>query len=265
MGTEGSIWVDRGGYVIYPERGKGEAESLILGTDKRRGHDFYDKPDGEALHLANWLEAIRVQEEARLPGRGRGRRRRRGPPGEPGLSRGPGRPMEPRLILGGFLIEKGRTSFMWIEIPPAPTGARPMSRRPPTDRTRPDLSPGLPGPGRRRLRCARAGLAGPAGGGGRGRPALDPGPAFPGQGEAGDLAVHARRAEPPGDLRPQARPPAAGRPAPPRQLRPGGDPPEGRREPAAGHEADLPEVRPERDRGLRLPARIRPSWSTTWR
>ena len=33
--------------------------SLILGTDQRRGLDFYDKPDGELLHLANWVECIR--------------------------------------------------------------------------------------------------------------------------------------------------------------------------------------------------------------
>ena len=92
LGTEGSIWVDRGGYVLYPERGKGEAESMILGTDPRRGLDFYDKPDGEALHLADWLEAIRSRQQALLPGRGRRRRRLGGPPGQPGLSRGPGSP-----------------------------------------------------------------------------------------------------------------------------------------------------------------------------
>ena len=67
LGTEGSIWIDRGGYVLYPERGKGEAESLILGTDPRRGLDFYDKPDGESLHLADWLEAIRSRRKPACP------------------------------------------------------------------------------------------------------------------------------------------------------------------------------------------------------
>ena len=67
LGTDGSIWLDRGGYVVYPERGKGEAESLILGTDKRRGNDFYDKPDGEALHLADWLDAMRSRRKPACP------------------------------------------------------------------------------------------------------------------------------------------------------------------------------------------------------
>ncbi len=67
LGTEGSIWIDRGGYVLYPERGRGESESMILGTDPRRGLDFYDKPDGEALHLADWLGAIRSRNKPACP------------------------------------------------------------------------------------------------------------------------------------------------------------------------------------------------------
>src|SRR5262249_35544120 len=55
------------GYIIYPERGRGEPESLILGTDPRRGLDFYDKPDGEALHLADWLGAIRSRSKPSCP------------------------------------------------------------------------------------------------------------------------------------------------------------------------------------------------------
>ncbi|WP_435006782.1 Gfo/Idh/MocA family protein [Tundrisphaera lichenicola] len=67
LGTEGSIWIDRGGYIIYSERGKGEVESLILGSDPRRGLDFYDKPDGETLHLADWLGAIRSRNKPSCP------------------------------------------------------------------------------------------------------------------------------------------------------------------------------------------------------
>ena len=66
MGTEGTLWVDRGGYVLTPDRG-GETESLILGTDQRRGLDFYDKPDGELLHLTEWVEAVRARRKPNTP------------------------------------------------------------------------------------------------------------------------------------------------------------------------------------------------------
>jgi predicted dehydrogenase len=61
LGTEASIVIDRGGYELIPERNKkGEAKSVILGTEpKHRGADFYDKPDGELLHLQNWIDCIR--------------------------------------------------------------------------------------------------------------------------------------------------------------------------------------------------------------
>ena len=67
LGTEGTISIDRGGFLLYPERGRGGAESMILGTDPRRGLDFYDKPDGEKLHLADWLEAIRSRRKPACP------------------------------------------------------------------------------------------------------------------------------------------------------------------------------------------------------
>jgi predicted dehydrogenase len=67
MGTEGSIWIDRGAYLLEPERGRGQAESLILGTNPKRGADFYDKPDGESLHLADWLDAMRSRRKPACP------------------------------------------------------------------------------------------------------------------------------------------------------------------------------------------------------
>jgi predicted dehydrogenase len=68
MGTEATLYIDRGGYVLTPERGKGEAEEMILGTEpKRRGADFYDKPDGELLHLTNWVECVRSRKAPSAP------------------------------------------------------------------------------------------------------------------------------------------------------------------------------------------------------
>jgi predicted dehydrogenase len=67
MGTDATLNIDRGGYQIFPERDKGQFEELILGTDKKRGRDFYDKPDGELLHLTNWVECVRSRKEPNAP------------------------------------------------------------------------------------------------------------------------------------------------------------------------------------------------------
>ena len=63
MGTEGTLYADRGRFEFFPEpRSKAKPIERILGTGPR-GRDFYDKPDGEALHLQNWLTAIRDDKE----------------------------------------------------------------------------------------------------------------------------------------------------------------------------------------------------------
>jgi predicted dehydrogenase len=67
MGTEATLYLDRGRYEIYPERGKGETESLVLGTEPRRGRDFYDNPNGELLHLTNWIACVRSRQRPNCP------------------------------------------------------------------------------------------------------------------------------------------------------------------------------------------------------
>ena len=67
MGTDGSLIIDRGGYVIEPERGIGKREEFILGTNPLRGADFYDKPDGEVLHLTNWIDCVRSRKQPNAP------------------------------------------------------------------------------------------------------------------------------------------------------------------------------------------------------
>ena len=67
MGTEGTLYIDRGCYRIIPDPGKGEVEELILGTNPRRGADFYDKPDGELVHLTNWIESVRSHQRPTCP------------------------------------------------------------------------------------------------------------------------------------------------------------------------------------------------------
>lgn len=59
MGTEGSLQIDRGGYVLtFEPKTKKPPQEKILGTGPRFA-DFYDAPDGERLHLQNWIDAIR--------------------------------------------------------------------------------------------------------------------------------------------------------------------------------------------------------------
>lgn len=67
MGTEGTIYVDRGRFEIIPDwNRKIKAEELILGVG-RRGADFYDKPDGEKLHLEDWVSAMRSRKDPSTP------------------------------------------------------------------------------------------------------------------------------------------------------------------------------------------------------
>jgi predicted dehydrogenase len=59
MGTEANLYIDRGRMESTPEISKkGKPEEMNLGGG-RKGQDFYEKPDGELLHLTNWIQSIR--------------------------------------------------------------------------------------------------------------------------------------------------------------------------------------------------------------
>lgn len=65
MGTEGTMYLDRGRYEIHPEpRSRLEAEVFSPGTGER-GADF--DVDGETPHLQNWIDAIRSREKPNCP------------------------------------------------------------------------------------------------------------------------------------------------------------------------------------------------------
>jgi predicted dehydrogenase len=67
MGTEATLYVDRGRFELIPEaRSKRKPEEMILGKGQR-GRDFYDQPDGELLHLQNWVDAIRNGRQPSAP------------------------------------------------------------------------------------------------------------------------------------------------------------------------------------------------------
>lgn len=66
-GTEATLFIDRGGYLVIPERkSKVPASELILGEGPR-GSDFYNLPDGELLHLTNWVECTRSRKTPTAP------------------------------------------------------------------------------------------------------------------------------------------------------------------------------------------------------
>jgi predicted dehydrogenase len=66
MGTDATLYLDRGRYEVIPERNRRSSEAWILGTGKR-GADFFDKPDGEMLHLTNWVECVRSRKRPTAP------------------------------------------------------------------------------------------------------------------------------------------------------------------------------------------------------
>jgi predicted dehydrogenase len=66
MGTDASLYIDRGRFELIPERGKGERVEMIVGSGPK-GQDFFDKPDGELLHLTDWVEAMRSRRKPTAP------------------------------------------------------------------------------------------------------------------------------------------------------------------------------------------------------
>jgi predicted dehydrogenase len=77
MGTEATLYLDRGRLEVLPER-KRDARNRnaqlptepemqwVLGSGPK-GADFYDVPDGEVLHLSNWLECVRNRQPPLTP------------------------------------------------------------------------------------------------------------------------------------------------------------------------------------------------------
>ncbi len=68
MGTEGTMYIDRGRFELIPEPRflKNKPEEMILGQGPR-GRDFYTQPDGELLHLQNWIDSIRNNRQPSAP------------------------------------------------------------------------------------------------------------------------------------------------------------------------------------------------------
>ena len=77
MTPEATLYLDRGRMEVIPESKRDAANrsavappilasQLVLGSGPR-GADFYDSPDGELLHLSNWLECVRSRKTPNAP------------------------------------------------------------------------------------------------------------------------------------------------------------------------------------------------------
>jgi predicted dehydrogenase len=65
LGTDANLYVDRGRIELVAERNKKVEpfQEILANEPKFRGADFYDVPDGELLHLQNWVECVRSRKE----------------------------------------------------------------------------------------------------------------------------------------------------------------------------------------------------------
>ncbi len=67
MGTDATLYCDRGRYEIHPERNRRIAYRERVPGQGPRGADFYEQPNGRLLHLSNWLHCIRTREMPHAP------------------------------------------------------------------------------------------------------------------------------------------------------------------------------------------------------
>ncbi|MBI2823196.1 MAG: Gfo/Idh/MocA family oxidoreductase [Planctomycetia bacterium] len=67
MGTDATLYLDRGRYEVIPERNSKVKPSELVLSDGPRGADFYLNPDGELLHLTNWIECVRSRQKPNAP------------------------------------------------------------------------------------------------------------------------------------------------------------------------------------------------------
>jgi predicted dehydrogenase len=66
MGTDATLYLDRGRYEIHPEKGKGSYSEFVPGKGSR-GADFDPNVKCGLLHLENWIECVRSRKTPNAP------------------------------------------------------------------------------------------------------------------------------------------------------------------------------------------------------
>jgi predicted dehydrogenase len=66
MGTDATLYLDRGRYEVHPEKGKGAYSEFVPGKGPR-GADFDPNVHCGLLHLTNWIECVRSRKTPNAP------------------------------------------------------------------------------------------------------------------------------------------------------------------------------------------------------
>jgi predicted dehydrogenase len=66
MGTDATLYLDRGRYEVHPERGKGSFSEFVPGKGGR-GADFDPNINCGKLHLADWIDCVRSRKRPSAP------------------------------------------------------------------------------------------------------------------------------------------------------------------------------------------------------
>lgn len=67
MGSEGTVYIDRGRYEVHPDPHKKLNPSQMVIGKGPKGADFFEEVDGALYHLQNWVECIRTRKTPRAP------------------------------------------------------------------------------------------------------------------------------------------------------------------------------------------------------
>lgn len=67
MGRDATLYADRGAMIVTPERNSKTPKTELIPGEGPRGADFYDQPNGELLHLTNWIECVRSRATPNAP------------------------------------------------------------------------------------------------------------------------------------------------------------------------------------------------------
>ena len=67
MGSEATLYVDRGGYEVQPQRHRRVKRRERRDGKGERGSDFFDEVDGALYHLQNWVDCIRSRQRPACP------------------------------------------------------------------------------------------------------------------------------------------------------------------------------------------------------
>jgi hypothetical protein len=67
MGTDATLYLDRGRYEIHPEKGSGAEYSELVVGQGSKGGSYYHDINGPLMHLQNWVDCMRTRKTPNAP------------------------------------------------------------------------------------------------------------------------------------------------------------------------------------------------------